>query len=215
MKVVMISDTHGFHRDPHLIIPDGDLLIHAGDMSMMGELDVLLDVNDWFKELDFNDIVVIAGNHDRSLGGKAMMGYKMFTNAIYLDRSSVMINDKLIWGSPYTTWSDALNPMFKKITYIKDEMDWAGIPKDVDILVTHQPPYGFGDLLDDYGSEPNTHIGDMKLYSKILDYKPELNVTGHIHEAYGVYHNDDTTIVNASVVDPRYNLVNKPVVIDL
>ncbi len=31
MKIICISDTHNLHKD--LKIPDGDMLIHAGDMT--------------------------------------------------------------------------------------------------------------------------------------------------------------------------------------
>ena len=33
----MISDTHSFHLG-EFHVPDGDLLLHAGDFTMMGEL---------------------------------------------------------------------------------------------------------------------------------------------------------------------------------
>lgn len=208
----MISDTHGYHRDPHLEIPDGDLLIHAGDLTMNGELDVLNDVNQWFKELEFNDIVVIAGNHDRTLGRGDMLGYKLLTNAIYLQNSSVRIDDKLIWGCPDTPWSHPVIANHFAFGKLRDNMGFKGMPKDVDILVTHTPPYGYGDLLAEYSSDPNVHIGDRKLLSLVQKYKPILNVYGHIHEGYGVCKEKYTTFVNASVVDERYNLVNEPVV---
>ena len=34
MKIVFISDTHGFHRK--LALPEGDMIIHAGDVSNKG-----------------------------------------------------------------------------------------------------------------------------------------------------------------------------------
>lgn len=210
----MISDTHGFHRDPHLEIPDGDLLIHAGDFSMEGELDVLMDTNKWFGELHnkFNDIVVIAGNHDISLGKGDKLGFKIFTNAIYLQNTSVNINDKLIWGCPDTPWKYQIIANHFAFGKLRDNMGFKGMPKDVDILVTHCPPYGYGDKLSEHGSEPNTNIGDKNLLKLIMKYKPELNVFGHIHEGYGVYEEPHTTFINASVVDENYNLVNEPVV---
>lgn len=218
-KVVMISDTHGFHRDPffdELLEMDGDLLIHAGDLSMSGELDVLYDVNKWFWELGkkFNDIVVIGGNHDRSLGNKDMLAYKIFTGATYLEESSVRINDKLIWGSPYTPWAFTTIANMFAFAKLRDKMTW-NIPKDVDIAVTHCPPYGYGDLLAEHSSDPNTHIGDRKLLDKLWEIKPELNVCGHIHESYGIVETKDITFVNCSVVNERYDLVNEPIVMTI
>ena len=212
MKVVLISDTHGYHRDPHLEIPDGDLLIHCGDLTMSGELDVLSDVNEWFKELEFNDIIVIGGNHDRTLGKADMLGFKIFTNAMYLESSSITINDKKIWGCADTPWNYEYIANLFAFGKMRKNMNWRGMPKDVDILVTHCPPFGFGDLLAEGSSEPNIHIGDKELLKLVNKYKPELNCFGHIHEGYGIWETKHTTFVNCSVVDERYNLVNEPVV---
>ena len=215
-KIVMISDTHGFHRDPHLEIPDGSLLIHAGDLSMGGELEVLSDVNEWFGEIkhNYNDIVVIGGNHDRTLGHENMLGFKMFTHAIYLENSKVEIDGKLIYGSPQTPWTYQYVADMFAFGKKRGETKW-NIPKTTDILVTHGPPFGFGDLLAEGSSDPNTHIGDKNLLDNIMMIKPELNVFGHIHEGYGIYEEEYTTFINASVVDERYDLVNEPVVIEV
>ncbi len=34
MRIVCISDTHSMHRE--IVVPDGDMLIHAGDLTMKG-----------------------------------------------------------------------------------------------------------------------------------------------------------------------------------
>lgn len=216
MKIVLISDTHGFHRDPHLQIPDGDLLIHCGDLTMAGEHSVLWDVNEWFGELQykFNDIIVIGGNHDRSLGGEDNLGFKLFTNAIYLEESSVKIDDKIIWGSPQTPWNHEYIANYFAFGKLRDKITW-NIPKDTDIIVSHGPPYGYGDLLAEGSSDPNTHIGDKKLLDKINEIKPELTANGHIHEGYGTKKELGTTFVNCSVVDEKYNLVNDPIIVNL
>src|SRR3989337_1793862 len=76
MKIVSIADTHGFHH--HVNVPDGDILLHAGDLTMSGEIDVLKDVNKWFGKLPHSYKIVIAGNHDLSLGKDKSLGYKIF-----------------------------------------------------------------------------------------------------------------------------------------
>lgn len=69
MRLVCISDTHSHHRK--LDLPPGDILIHAGDITYRGELDILNDFNLWVaeqkREKGFEHVVVIAGNHDLSL----------------------------------------------------------------------------------------------------------------------------------------------------
>ena len=43
MRVVCISDTHLIHRKEPLDIPDGDLLLHAGDATFRGRPDEIQD----------------------------------------------------------------------------------------------------------------------------------------------------------------------------
>lgn len=44
LRLVLISDTHEQHRN--LTIPDGDVLVHAGDFTMNGKLSAVKDFND-------------------------------------------------------------------------------------------------------------------------------------------------------------------------
>ena len=61
MRLVLISDTHGDHD--HLTVPDGDVLIHAGDMTENGEVSEVRDFNRWLGTLPHKHKLVIAGNH--------------------------------------------------------------------------------------------------------------------------------------------------------
>jgi hypothetical protein len=49
------------------------------------------------------------------------------------------------------------------------------------ILLTHEPP--FNTKLDNIGW---SHIGSAKMREFILNYKPDLVLTGHIHETFGL-----------------------------
>ena len=62
MRIVCVSDTHGWHRD--VVVPDGDLLVHAGDITRKGELDTVEDFDRWLGGLPHRHKVVICGNHD-------------------------------------------------------------------------------------------------------------------------------------------------------
>ena len=214
MKMVCIADTHGFHHD--VDVPDGDILIHAGDLSMSGELSVLTDLNEWFGKLPHPYKIVIAGNHDRSLGQDEMLGFKIFTNAIYLLKSKVEIEGIKIWGSPYTPWNSEIYNYF---AFGKPRYDmsgaWRGMPNDVDVLVTHCPPKGMLDQVAETGFNPGEHVGDEGLLEKIKKFKPKYNIFGHIHEGYGILEYEDTTFINCSVVNEAYNLVNLPVEIKI
>jgi predicted phosphodiesterase len=45
MRVVCVSDTHGYHRRTD--VPDGDVLVHAGDVTLDGSLEGVEFFNDW------------------------------------------------------------------------------------------------------------------------------------------------------------------------
>lgn len=60
IRIVCISDTHT--HTPH--VPDGDLLIHAGDMTNDGTVRDIQVQLDWLDSLPHQHKIVIAGNHD-------------------------------------------------------------------------------------------------------------------------------------------------------
>jgi predicted MPP superfamily phosphohydrolase len=68
IRVVCIADTHNHIPND---VPDGDLLIHAGDMTNDGSVAEIQRQIDWMASLPHREIVVISGNHDRSLDPRA------------------------------------------------------------------------------------------------------------------------------------------------
>lgn len=64
IRVVCISDTHCQPYPGHVAIPDGDLLIHAGDLCNDGSLHEIQAAVDWLQSLPHAQKVVICGNHD-------------------------------------------------------------------------------------------------------------------------------------------------------
>ncbi len=62
MRIVCISDTHNLHRK--LQIPDGDVLVHAGDFTLFGKQEHLNDFNEWLGTLPHRHKLVVQGNHD-------------------------------------------------------------------------------------------------------------------------------------------------------
>jgi hypothetical protein len=86
---------------------------------------------------------------------------------------------------------------------------WEAIPKDTDILVTHCPPQ---DHLDTSGPPYNEgHLGCALLREKVDEQPPKIMVFGHIHGSYGYKFHNGTHFFNASILDERYDYVNKPV----
>lgn len=104
MKFVIISDTHGEHRK--LTLPKGNVIIHAGDISRRGEKEEIIDFLDWFKELDFEHRIFIAGNHDFFFERSSEEDIKKVipSNVTYLCDSGVTIEGIKVWGAPVTPW---------------------------------------------------------------------------------------------------------------
>jgi hypothetical protein len=62
----MISDTHGGHRAIPGGVPEGDILIHAGDFTRFGREDDARDFNSWLGELPHRHKFVVNGNHEHN-----------------------------------------------------------------------------------------------------------------------------------------------------
>src|SRR5690554_271138 len=131
MKIVCISDTHSLHRRiPE--IPDGDILIHAGDSLGQGTQENLADLNDWLGTLPHRRKIVIAGNHDWVFQEAPELARETLTHAIYLEESGVELEGLQFWGSPWT-------PQFLDWAFMLERGQtlrgkWQLIPKNTDVL---------------------------------------------------------------------------------
>ena len=215
MKIVAISDTHGKHRN--LVLPEGDILIHAGDVSSMGKESEIKDFLNWFSNTDFTYKIMIAGNHDfyfEKIGDNAKVLEELIpANVIYLNDSGVEIENLgqktlRIWGSPIQPWF--FNWAFNRNRGEDIKRHWDKIPKNTDMLITHGPAYG---ILDK--TTRNESVGCEDLLEKVKEVKPIFHICGHIHEAYGYIKQSGTEFINASVLDENYNLRNKPIVFEI
>lgn len=210
MRVVCISDTHGKHRD--FTIPDGDLLLFAGDLMNGGyedEVGLVRDFNAWLGELPHKYKVVIAGNHDRLFESNPKFSQSLITNAAYLENSGIEVEGFKIWGSPqqpeFCNWAFNV-PRGEAIRKY-----WDLIPEDTDILVTHGPPWGCLDK----ANPMHGHLGCADLTQALRRVSPRLHAFGHIHGGYGRVGGTWGVSVNAALLDEAYNPTHKPIVIEL
>jgi Icc-related predicted phosphoesterase len=216
-----ISDLHGYY--PWL--EGGDLLIIAGDLTASDKPEQYFEFEEWLQQQNYKKKVVIAGNHDNFL---VENGPYMFEGADYLCDSGTEFEDLCIWGSPWTQTFKGMNPHCKAFTVeTKDDEDflkekWAKIPYEVDILVTHSPPYGILDLVKYQPYNNAVHCGNRLLYGLLkYAFRPQLHVFGHIHEGYGQveefcgYNNTMVKSINASHVNVNYRPCNSPIRIEL
>jgi len=208
LKFVTISDTHGLHHK--LVLPKGDVLIHAGDVSRRGKEAEVIDFIKWFAAQDFAHKIFIAGNHDFYFERAADSEIESIIpgNVVYLNDSGVAISGINIWGSPITPWF--LNWAFNRHRGEPIRRHWALIPADTNILVTHGPVYNILDKTVD-----EQHVGCKDLLGTVNTIKPAVFIGGHIHEAYGREHHNSTMFINPSVLNEEYVVVNKPVVFEI
>ncbi|CAG0895477.1 unnamed protein product [Darwinula stevensoni] len=66
VRFVCMSDTHNRTKNLPFVVPKGDVLIHAGDFTYIGETEEITAFNEWLGELPHKFKVVIAGNHELS-----------------------------------------------------------------------------------------------------------------------------------------------------
>lgn len=203
MRIVCVSDTHGGHRD--LVMPPGDLLIHAGDITRRGELETVRDFNDWLGSLNhlYHHKVVICGNHDFAFQERPHAARSLITNAVYLEDGGVTVGGLTVYGSPWQPWFGGWAFNLERGPALAAA--WAKIPDGTDVLITHGPPAGILDR-----TNRGELVGCRDLFDRVWEVRPRLHVFGHIHEAAGRADIDGTTFVNAS----WYQGLGGPVVVE-
>lgn len=210
MRLVCISDTHMAHRGLHL--PDGDVLIHAGDATSTGTSDEVSRFLAWFAAQPHRHKILIAGNHDwlyqrhPDMAGQILAQHPGIT---YLEDSGVDLDGVRFWGSPWQPWFyDWAFNLPRRGPRLREA--WNQIPLDTEVLITHGPPHGILDQV--HGGE---HLGCEELKIRLAAVKPRVHVFGHIHDGFGVAQSPRTTYVNASTCTEAYQASNRPIVLDL
>lgn len=218
MRVVCISDTHTLHD--RVVLPPGDVLVHAGDSLGHGDTTELAAFAKWWRAQPFQHKVLIAGNHDwafqRAPNAADIYGLR---GAGYLQDQEAVVGGLRVYGSPWQPWfcDWAFNlPRGEKLREV-----WNKIPDGLDILVTHGPGYGVLDQIT-----PGEHLGCEDLAQAVTAKRPRVHVHGHIHEGYGVTWVGEPSrtlanpgrwilVVNAATCTRQYRPTNPPIVFDL
>ena len=186
VSVVCISDTH--NSQP--VLPDGDILIHAGDLTQSGSLEELQAALSWLSAQAHPVKVLIAGNHDllldasrddrnNSPGQKPAPQREMLDwgDIVYLENAETTIT--CANGRRLRVYGSPLSPRHGNwaFQYPRSRDVWKGtIPEKVDVLVTHGPPRGHLDLLT---------LGCPYLLNELWRVRPRLHIFGHVHEGAG------------------------------
>jgi Icc-related predicted phosphoesterase len=209
LKLVLISDTHEKHNA--LSVPDGDVLVHAGDLTYRGDFDAVLEATQWLRKLPHKHKVVIAGNHDFLFEKKPASARSLMDGIHYLENESIVIDGVKFYGSPVQPWFYDWAFNVQRGEAIRKY--WDMMPEDTDVLITHGPPKGFQD--QSVPHKNTEHLGCYDLLEAVLRIKPKIHVFGHIHGGYGYQRFEGTQFYNASVVNEAYKLTNDPFVVEI
>ena len=68
------------------------------------------------------------------------------------------------------------------------------------------------DILD---FDDNVNYGCLDLLHAVERINPRYHLFGHIHAAYGIKKLQQTTFVNSAIINRMYELVNKPVLLEI
>lgn len=223
MRIVCLSDTHTLGKQ--IVVPEGDVLIHAGDLTLRGTQAEVKGALTWLAGLPHRMKLFCAGNHDWFFDPNAPRRFRswslyrhyavsqllaQFPTLTYLQDSSIVINGVRFFGTP---WQPAFQGWAFNLPRNGPQLmeRWARIPDDTSVLITHGPPR---DILD--ATPSGEHLGCGQLVERIAHLpKLRLCVFGHIHEGYGTAERAGVTYVNASICDVEYRPVHHPIIVDL
>ena len=190
-RLIALADTHGYHGN--FRVPEGDILIHAGDLTQYGQRDQVDGALAWLKSLPHRHKVLVAGNHDFLFEHEPQLAAALAREAglVYLLDEEVTLMGLRIWGSPW-------QPRFLDWAFNLDRgaplaAKWSLIPEGLDVLVTHGPPSGYGDRCDD-----GQRVGCADLLEHLARAKPHVHLCGHIHEDPGEWRVGDTRVINCT-----------------
>jgi Icc-related predicted phosphoesterase len=73
------------------------------------------------------------------------------------------------------------------------------IPENLDILLTHGPPWSVLDLADATDTYAGTVSGSRPLFEQVAVARPRVHLFGHIHEQHGAVRHGSTLFVNSAM----------------
>jgi predicted phosphodiesterase len=205
LRLVCLSDTHNLHG--RVDVPDGDVLLHAGDFTARGTVREVEAFGAFLARLPHREKIVIAGNHDFLFQRDPERARALLGDVTYLEDSLARIGSLTVWGSPWQPWFHDWAFNLPRGTPLAEK--WALVPESVGVLVTHGPPLGVLDTTFD-----GSRVGCEELARALQRIRPRMHLFGHIHEAYGTERADGILSVNACACDLRYRAAHPPVVVD-
>lgn len=249
LRICHISDTHGPKNHSRLVIPECDVLIHSGDIGGRTGSKELYEFLKWFQAQSAKKKIWCAGNHDiimdskflndkvkegivgklvaQDLQAEALRLLTEFSDITYLKNTDYVYEGVKFWGSPMSPSFHRQHWAFNADRGEEISKYWNKIPNDVDVLITHGPPYGILDEIPtSFKSTPDedVHRGceDLLRIMKKRLHQLKLHCFGHIHDGptgvvvKKVSNTRSLVFSNGAVLNNDYQLVvTQPLIITL
>lgn len=227
IKVAAMSDLHGDlpRVDP---LEEYEVMFICGDISPLNIQSnsrkirkwLLKVFKPWAEALPCNKVFFIAGNHDLHFNTEFMEEHFSYEDKVtYLFHDDFLYygsdeKEYLIFGTPYCK-------QFGNWAYMKSQEEleelYKDIPEDVDILLTHDQPYGYGDIiLQDVEWNNGERIGNIALRDAVLQKQPKYMFCGHLHStSHNCIEIGKTKRYNVSIKDEFYDSVYDPLFLEI
>ncbi|MCL6282828.1 metallophosphoesterase family protein [Ruegeria sp. 2012CJ41-6] len=175
MRILAFSDLHMARNRAAAIVEastGADLVIGAGDFCNMRQglaeaMEMLAGIS--------APLVMVPGNAESAeeLTGAARHGvHVLHGQAVEVDRLSLFGLGYGVPLTPFGAWSCDLSE--SEATELLDRC------QETDVLITHSPPKGVGDVTSQGDS-----VGSSAVRDAIERLQPKLAVCGHIHDSWG------------------------------
>lgn len=220
LRIAAVSDLHGYLPE---ITTEIDIFIIAGDISPLEiqfnkpKMKTWLETEFayWIKELPVDKVYMIAGNHDAYFEDINQMQLAEFKTQcdfklIYLENNYIVHRHEgqeyKIFGTPYCHIFGNWPFMVSEETLINKFKE---IPDNVDIIISHDPPFSYGDVDVSLGIPQHRnqrtffHLGNKPLSERLTEINYKLLVCGHIHSGDHTF-NEQWKVVNVSYLNEVY-----------
>jgi hypothetical protein len=187
IKIVCISDTHGFEQQLDQPLPQGDVLLHLGDFALEGSHEKehrgLREFDTWLAKQPHPYKIILRGNHDPWL-----CEFPVSKSLYVTQPTSINLGGFEIALVPHSS--------------ARKMAASAGLPPTCDVMASHLPPFK---ILDRTYTGKYAGSNYLLAFVRGMVQPPRVWLVGHIHEGRGIQehhlgkHRDcKTTVINCS-----------------
>lgn len=227
IKVCVISDGHGYLPK----LESCELVLICGDMIPLNR-QLYTDstykwyrntFKEWANSLDCKKVIFIAGNHELSLPNYYNTYKELFPD---MEKITYLCNEEYVYtgsdGNVYKIFGTPYCKIFGNWAFMLPDSEleekYSKIPENLDILITHDAPYGVSDILlqKECKWANGEHIGNKPLAKAILEKVPKIVCHGHLHSTSREFEIlGGSKVINCSLKDEFYKPIYPPIYFEI